>query len=49
VKKYGSNLGASVDHLSEAAIYCINPENLVVSDNAIDLMTLLVPLIATKP
>lgn len=48
VKKYGSNLGNSVDHLSEAAIYCINSENLVVSDNAIDLMTLLVPLIAAK-
>ena len=49
VKKYGSHLGASVDGLCEAAIYCINPENLVVSDNAIDLMALLVPLVASKP
>jgi len=48
VEKYGSKLGSSVDHLAEAAIYCINPENLVVADYALDLMTLLIPHIKSK-
>ena len=46
VHKYGKSLGASIQSLSEAAIFCINSENLVVSDNALELMTLLVPFMS---
>ena len=46
MNKFGKSLGSSISALAQAAIYCINPENLVVSDNALDLLALLIPFMS---
>ena len=49
VNKYGGSLGALISDITDASLYCLNPENLSVSDYSLDLLSELVKNHVSKP
>lgn len=49
MNKYGGSLGSLISVITDISLYCINPENLTVTDYSLDLFSELVKYQVSKP